>query len=166
MFDYFRNYSSNPHHVRCEDNPTKSLCDHCQSNDLYLHSRLQVCFQLLFNLQQLRQYLSYYIQTWHDGYLINSIILIQLVLMTLMQGHSGSARQTNQRCMLSVIKQAISINLAATVDHLLTRPWLCKQLYGLTILFSLLWRISWSAMPVVFCIVVSTAVRLPTSNQL
>ena len=42
MFDYLRNYSSNFQHVCCKDSPTKDLCDHCQSDDLYLHSRSQV----------------------------------------------------------------------------------------------------------------------------
>ena len=38
MFDYFRNYSSNTHQVYCDDHPTKSLYDRCQSDDLDLHS--------------------------------------------------------------------------------------------------------------------------------
>ena len=42
MFDYFRIYSSNTHHVCCEYSPTKGLHDHCQSDDLDLHSRSQV----------------------------------------------------------------------------------------------------------------------------
>ena len=45
MFDYFRNYSSNALQVcRCEDGPTKGLYmhDHCQSDNLDLHSRSQV----------------------------------------------------------------------------------------------------------------------------
>ena len=51
------------------------------------------------------------------------MLMLQLVLMTLtlMQGHSGSAKVKNQRCMLSATKQAIlavkpfSLN-AETVD--------------------------------------------------
>ena len=39
---YFRNYSSNAHQVYCEDSRTKDLYDHCQSDDLDLHSRSQV----------------------------------------------------------------------------------------------------------------------------
>ena len=56
------------HQVYCEDSPTKGLYyDHCQSDDLDLHSSSQVRLKrLLFKLQYLRQYLSYYIQTWHD----------------------------------------------------------------------------------------------------
>ena len=38
-----------------------------------------------------------------------------LVLMTLLQGHSGSIQAINQRCMLSESKQAIRIKLATTV---------------------------------------------------
>ena len=42
--------------------------DHCQSDDLDFHSRSQMCLKLdyFFNLQYLGQYLSCYIQTWHD----------------------------------------------------------------------------------------------------
>ena len=43
-------------------------------------------------------------------------MLMVLVLTTLMQGQSGSAKAKRQRCMLSETKQAISIGLAATVD--------------------------------------------------
>ena len=71
MFDYFRNYSNNAHQVCCEDSPTKGLYDRCQSDDLGLHSRSQTC--LLFNLQYLIQYLSYYIQTWHDSRLMDAM---------------------------------------------------------------------------------------------
>ena len=47
MFDYFRNYSSNARHVCCEDSPTKvCIHDHCQSDDLDLHSRSQVHLKL------------------------------------------------------------------------------------------------------------------------
>ena len=46
----------------------KGLYDHCQSDDLDLYSRSQVRLKrLIFNLQYLGQYLSYCIQTWHDG---------------------------------------------------------------------------------------------------
>ena len=42
--------------------------------------------------------------------------MLVLMTLTLMQGHSGSAKAKNQRCMLSETKQAISIKLATTVD--------------------------------------------------
>ena len=65
MFDYFRNCSSNAHEVCFEDSPTKGLYDHCQSNDLDLHPKSQVHLKLDYFLTC--NYLSYYIQTWHDG---------------------------------------------------------------------------------------------------
>ena len=46
MFGYFRNNSNNARHVSCEDSPTKGLYDHCQSDDLELHSRSQVRLKL------------------------------------------------------------------------------------------------------------------------
>ena len=39
--------------------------------------------------------------------------------LTLMQCHSGSAKANDQRFMLSVTKQAISIKLSTTVGHFL-----------------------------------------------
>ena len=42
MFDYFKNYSSNAHQVYCEDSPNKGLNDHCQSDDIDIHTRSQV----------------------------------------------------------------------------------------------------------------------------
>ena len=39
--------------------------------------------------------------------------------LALMQGHSGSAKAKNWRCMLSATKQTISIKLTATVGHFL-----------------------------------------------
>ena len=44
--DYLRNYSSNAHQVCCEDSPIKGLYDYCQSDDIDLHSRSQVCLKL------------------------------------------------------------------------------------------------------------------------
>ena len=41
MFDYFRNYSSNPHQVCCEDNLTKVYIMCSQSDDLALSSQGQ-----------------------------------------------------------------------------------------------------------------------------
>ena len=63
MFDYF-SYSSNAHQVRCEDSPTKGISEHCQSDDPDLHSSSHV---------RLKQYLSYYIRTWHDGRLMDAL---------------------------------------------------------------------------------------------
>ena len=77
MFDYFWTYSSNTHHVCCEDSPIHGLYDHCQSDDLDLHSRSHVRLKLdyFFYLQYLRQYFSYCIQTWHDGRLMHCLEL-------------------------------------------------------------------------------------------
>ena len=46
MFDYFRNYSINDHHVGCEYQLTIGLYDYCQSDDLDFHSRSQVRLKL------------------------------------------------------------------------------------------------------------------------
>ena len=64
-----------------------------------------------------------YIQTWHDGRLMDAIYIYMLVLvlmtLNLMHGHSGSAKAKNQRCMLSLsaTKEAINIKLATMVVH-------------------------------------------------
>ena len=53
---------------------TKGLYDHCQSDDLEIikvTSAAQIW--LMFNLQYLGQYLSYYIQTWHDCRLMDAM---------------------------------------------------------------------------------------------
>ena len=68
------NYSSNAHLVCCEDNLTKDLYDHCQSDDLDLHSRLQMCLRLDYFLK-ISQILSGYIKTWHDCCLMDIICL-------------------------------------------------------------------------------------------
>ena len=47
------------------------------------------------------------------------MLVLVLKTFTLMQGHSGLAKLKNQRCMLSITKQAISIKLATTVGHCL-----------------------------------------------
>ena len=47
------------------------------------------------------------------------MLMLVLMTLTLMQGHSGSAKARNQRSMLSATKQAISIKLATKVGHFL-----------------------------------------------
>ena len=71
MFDSFRNCSGNADHVCCEDSrPTNGLSDHCQSEDFDLHSRSQVRLKLdNLLICNIWPFLSYYIQTWHDGIL-------------------------------------------------------------------------------------------------
>ena len=45
-------------------------------------------------------------------------IVVSMTLI-LVQGHSGSAKSNNQRCMISVTKQAISITVLAITVGLL-----------------------------------------------
>ena len=77
MFDYLRNCSSNAHDVCCEDSPSKGLrlYDHCQSEDLDLHSRSQLRLKLDYVLtcNMSDNILSYYNQTWRDGRLMHDI---------------------------------------------------------------------------------------------
>ena len=71
MFHYFRNYSSNTHHVCCEDSPNKGL--HMTIASPMTLTVIQDETGLLFNLQYLGQYVSYYIQMWHDGRLMDAL---------------------------------------------------------------------------------------------
>ena len=45
------------------------------------------------------------------------MLMLFLMTLTLMQGHGGSTKAKNQRCMLSATKQAINIERATTVGH-------------------------------------------------
>ena len=96
MFDYFTNCSSNRHQVCCEDNPAKGPYDHFQSDDLDHHSRSHVRLKLdyfltcnisdnikLLHLNLVYQYMAY------------RLMLVSMIL-TLMQGHSGSPKGKNQ----------------------------------------------------------------------
>ena len=76
---------------------------------------------------------------WHPNLACGRRIMLMLVSMTLtlMQGHSGSAKIKIQCWIISTSKQSTSIKLATTVGHFFTSPWLWKRLYGLTICFSL-----------------------------
>ena len=51
-------------------------------------------------------------------YMANLPMLVSMPL-TLMQGHSGSPKANNQRCILSATKQAIRLKHATTVGHFL-----------------------------------------------
>ena len=66
---------------------------------------------------KLGHYLNYYIHKLGTRVDLRMPYMLMLVLMTLtlMQGHSTSAKATNQLCMLSSTKQAISIKLATEV---------------------------------------------------
>ena len=74
-----------PNQVCCEDSPTKGQYNLFQSDDLALRSRSQLRLKLDAFLPRtiilLGQYLSYGIQTWHDGRLIYDMLV--LVSMTL-----------------------------------------------------------------------------------
>ena len=76
MFDYFRNYSRNVHHVCCKYSRTKRLHNHCQSVDLAFHSRSQVRpkhdYFLTYNISDSIK-LSSYIKIWHDGRLVDAL---------------------------------------------------------------------------------------------
>ena len=126
MFDYFRNYSSNANQVCCDDSPTKGLYDHLSIQWPLFSVKVTSASQtwLLFNLQYLGQYLNSYIQTFHDGRLMDALYIYphaHFYDLDLMQGHSGSAKPKakSQQCMLSATKQAISIKLATMVGHFL-----------------------------------------------
>ena len=61
------------------------------------------------------------------------------VSMTLMLGHSGSAKAKNWHWIIWTTKQAISIKFAATVCHCDLDFWKQLYLYSLTNLFVLIW---------------------------
>ena len=91
------------------------LYDHFQSDDLDFHSRSQVRLKLDYFLTcSLGQYFSYYIQTWHNGTLMDALYAYAQCVM---QGHIGSTKAKYQRCMLSATKQVISLKLATTTGH-------------------------------------------------
>ena len=100
--------SSNAHQTCYEDDPIKGLwpvpvrwpwppCKVTSASQTWL----------LFNLQYLGQYISYYIQTWHDGSLMHGIDSHAVSMtLTLMQCHSGSANAKIQCRIISTAKQA------------------------------------------------------------
>ena len=45
------------------------------------------------------------------------MLMLILMTLTLVQGHSGTEKAKKQRWIISTTEQAISIKLAATVDH-------------------------------------------------
>ena len=51
-----------------------------------------------------------------DAAYAQSVMLV-LMTLTLMHGHSGSAKAKNESCMLSATKQSRSIILATNVGH-------------------------------------------------
>ena len=83
MFDYFRNSSSNPHQICCEDSPTNGLYNSFESDDLALRSRSQRRFKLdkcltcssctIIAIYRTVGYVNYGVQTWHDSKLMHGI---------------------------------------------------------------------------------------------
>ena len=74
--------------------------------------------------------------------------------LTLMQGHSGSAKAKHRRRIISTTKPATSIKLSATISHFLYYicPWLYKPVYGLTILLFVLLFLVFLSFPVGVCV--------------
>ena len=83
MFNYYQYSiisetvrSSNARQVRCEDSLSKCLYDHCQSDDLDLHSksqmRLELDYLLTCNISDNIEAITC-IQTGHDGRLMHGI---------------------------------------------------------------------------------------------
>ena len=74
MFDYVINYFSNAHQVYCEDSPAKGIYDHCQHDDLDLHSRSEVRLKLDYfltcNISD--NNVRYYMHTWHGSRLMDA----------------------------------------------------------------------------------------------
>ena len=54
-----------------------------------------------------------------DGWMPYMRMLVSMTFTFMPLGHRGSAKATNQRCLLSATKKAISIKLATTVGHFL-----------------------------------------------
>ena len=75
----------------------------------------------MLNLYHDSHILSYGIQTWHDGRLMHGIHVLMLVstTLTLMQGHSGSAKAKIKCWIISTTKQT-SIKLLAILYVALT----------------------------------------------
>ena len=104
MFDYVINYSSNAHQVSREHSPTKGLYNHCQTDDIDLQSKSQVRMKHDYILLAISRTMLKAI-AFKPGMTVDLLTPYMLILvsmtLTLMQGHSGSAKAKNQRCMLS-----------------------------------------------------------------
>ena len=125
MFDYFRNFSSNAHHVCCEDSPIKGLYNRCQSDDLDLHSRSQLRLKLdsvLTCSWIVRSRTNIYSIAFKLGVTVHihahfDDLALTLTTLTLMQGHSGLAVEIIQRWTIITTKQAIRMLGLNSVSH-------------------------------------------------
>ena len=91
----------------------KVYYDHCQSNDLDLHVRSQVRLKLDFltcNISDNIEAISITISLLHSNLpqrCIAYILMLVLMTLTLLQGHSGSAKAKIQCWIISTTKQAL-----------------------------------------------------------
>ena len=69
------------------------------------------------------------------------LLMLNLMTLTLMQGHNGSAKATNQCWIILTTKQTVSIKLATTVGHFLRDLDFENVLYGLTILLGVSFKV-------------------------
>ena len=99
MFDYFRKFSSNAHHVCREDSPTKGLYNlFLESDHFHLQSRSQSrlkfdkYFNLYFNnnISENISAMTFKLSMKIDLYM-GYILMVVSMTLTLMQGHIGSA---------------------------------------------------------------------------
>ena len=86
---------------------TKGGQEHTSLHESWLGGSCAMSIPFCFQSRK-RQYLSYGIQTWHDGGLMHGIYAHARFdyLETLMQGHSGSAKAKIQCWITSTTKQA------------------------------------------------------------
>ena len=101
------------------------MCDHCQSDDLDLHSRSLVHLKLDYFLtsnisDNIFSVISYYMKTWHNSRLMDALYIYTPACFNDLNIDALSqwvGKGKNQCCMLSATKQAISMKFATTVGH-------------------------------------------------
>ena len=126
MFDYFGKFSSNAHHVCCEDSPTKGL------HNLFLFrwpwpSLTINCVSKLTNALICTWIIIYrkIFKLWHSNLAWRltyawDVYILMVVSMTWLDLDARSqwiGRGKNQLWIIWTTKQAIQIKLAATVGH-------------------------------------------------
>ena len=136
MFDYFRNCSSNAHHVCCEDSLTE---------DIYIYTLFSVrwpCSSLkvtavsqnwqMFNLYYTNHICDTRFQTWHRGRHICILCSCSFrwpwpwCKVTV-----DRQRQKYQRWFILTTKANNKHSSCCNGRQFFTWPWLCKRLYGL-----------------------------------